>query len=323
MLTAIALSEEDGWVEVDDLDKMSELIKTPGMLLWADADIATLTSHDIAVIAEEFGLAALAVEDALHPRQRPKLEAYETHLFAVVHQLDTIDDQLEASQISCFIGRRFILTLHAGGSRSLDETRARCIRSKKLADQGVSFFTHALMDVIVDDYQAIADKLEEDIEELEDTALKDPNAPLQSELYALKQKLARLRRYVLPGERVLAIVLEPDRFNLITKRTGELFRDVHDHSLRIIDQIRNVDDLVNAVIDLQRSEQAAEMNQTTKRLTGWAAIIAVPTFIASVYGMNFELIPNEGELLGFWFALGTMLVSGSSLYVYFKKRGWI
>src|SRR5688572_12934742 len=143
MLQAIVLSDSDGWTELDDLDAMSEVIKQPGNLLWADADVRSLTSRDVALIAEEFGLHELAVEDALNPRQRPKLESYDTHLFAVFHQLDTVDGQLEAVQISCFIGRRYILTLHAGAQRTLDETRARCIKGEKLSDQGVSFFTHS------------------------------------------------------------------------------------------------------------------------------------------------------------------------------------
>lgn len=322
MLTAIALSEDDGWFEVDDLAKMSELIGQPGTLLWADADVSTMTSHDVAVIQEEFGLSPLAVEDALNPRQRPKLESYENHLFAVLHQLDTVDDQLEATQISMFIGRRYVLTLHAGATRTLGDTRRRCYQGTKLADQGVSFFTHALLDAIVDDYQSIADALEVRIEELEEIALASRRVP-QRDLYSLKQRLARLRRYVTPGERVLATVLEPAKFNLITTRTSEMFRDVHDHTLRILDQIRNIDDLVNAVIDIQRAEQLENQTAITKRLTGWAAIVAVPTFIASVYGMNFRLVPADQTRGGFFFALGLMTVSAVGLYAVFKRRGWI
>lgn len=322
MLTAICYRKETGWRTVEDLTQISELCAMPGTSVWARVDALTLSRRDIGTIAQEFDLHPLAVEDAVNPRQRPKLEQYENHLFAVMHQLDEIEGQLESAQIACFIGRQWVLTIHHAAARTLEETARRC-RSGNPLQQGSSFVMHSLLDSIVDDYQSIADRLENEIESLEDLVLQAPGTQVQHQLYSLKQRLSRLRRYAIPGERVLAAMSERDRYGLITEQTAENFRDVHDHTLRIIDQIRNVDDLVDAVIDLQRSEQANALNEVTKRLTGWAAIIAVPTFIASVYGMNFALVPDEGELFGFYFALGTMLASGLGLYAYFKRRGWI
>lgn len=322
MLTAICYRKEAGWTIVQDLSRISELRVMPGSIVWAQSDAAALSRRDVGILAEEFDLHPLAVEDALNARQRPKLEQYENHLFTVMHQLDESAGQLEASQIACFIGRQWVLTLHHGAERTIEETMRRC-RSGEPVQQGPSFVMHALLDAIVDDYQAIADRLEGEIESLEELVLQTPRVQVQHQLYSLKQQLSRLRRYAIPGERVLATLSDRDRYGLITERTAEHFRDVHDHTLRIIDQVRNVDDLVDAVIDLQRSEQANALNEVTKRLTGWAAIIAVPTFIASVYGMNFALVPKEGELSGFYFALGTMLASGLGLYTYFKRRNWI
>jgi magnesium transporter len=322
MLRALQLTET-GWVEVEDLARISDLLAESGTLLWARADVADLSPTDVATITEEFGLHPLAVEDAINQRQRPKLEAYDKHLFAVMHQLDTINEQLEATQISCFVGARYVLTLHRAADRTLDEATRRCNKAMKPEDRGPSFVMHALLDTIIDDYQGITDGIEQEIERVEDTVLGNFRAPVQNELYSLKQRLSRLRRYAVPGERVLATVVEPGRFQLITGSTADYFRDVHDHTLRIIDQIRNVQDLTDAVFDLQRAEQANEMNEVTKKLTGWAAIIAVPTFIASVYGMNFDLIPNEGEIFGFFFALVLMAGTGTFLYGFFKRRGWI
>jgi magnesium transporter len=323
MLSAIC-HQGSTWTEVHDLTTISDLLERPGVLVWAMADSRELTADDMALLADELGLHPLAVEDALSLRQRPKLESYETHLFAVMHQLDSVEGQLEARQIACFVGRRFVLTFHAGAERLVEEARKRCMLGAKDPDQGPSYVMHALLDTVVDDYQDISDSLELEVEELEEKVLGQPLASgLEHRLYSLKQRLARLRRYVIPGERVLTVVQEPARFSLITDRTAALFRDVHDHLLRVIDQIRNVDDLVEAVINLQQSAQAQSLNEVTKRLTGWAAIIAVPTFIASVYGMNFELVPSEGQLFGFWFALGLMAITGVGLFAYFKRRGWI
>src|SRR5919108_3616337 len=165
MVNALVLSEDDGsWTEVDSLEKMAELMKQPGMLLWVFADVSDLSADDVMGLTKTFSLHHLAVEDALNTRQRPKLEAYDTHLFAVMHQLDTIDGQLEATQISCFVGRRWVLTLHAGGQRMLGEASKRCFKGTKLADQGPSYIMHNLLDTIIDDYQRIADELENEIE---------------------------------------------------------------------------------------------------------------------------------------------------------------
>ena len=321
MLNAIVLNEDEGtWSEVDDLDKLVEVMATPGTLVWAFAPIADLTSHDLGVIAKTFSLDPMAVEDAVHTRQRPKLEPYDKHLFTVMHQLDTIDGQLEATQISCFIGRRWVLTLHAGAERLLSESTRRCFKGAKLADQGPSYIMHNLLDTIIDDYQAIADELEVQIEDIEDRALANPGATQQAVIYSLKQRVARLRRFAFPGERLLASVLDA-KYNLITKKTAMHFRDVHDHMLRIIDQVHNVDALADAVIDMQRAEMSDALNQTTKRLTGWAAIIAIPTFIASVYGMNVELLPSGRPAL--FVALGLMAASSTALFLVFRRKNWI
>ena len=278
-------------------------------------------------MADEFGLHDLAVEDATSAKERPKLEEYEKHLFVVVHELQPREGQLEVAQIACFVGTRFVLALHTGAGRTMAETRRRLLATTEEIWGGSAFLMHALLDAIVDDYQAIADGLEQEIEDLEETLLADPRSPAQTRLYTVKQRVARFRRYVLPVSRMLATVVEGDGVGaaiaLVETNFGTYFRDVHDHTLRIADQVRNVEDLGDALIDLARVEATNAQNEIVKRLTGWAAIIAVPPFIASVYGMNFRLFPADGQIFGFWFALGLMFVTSVGLYVYFKRRGWI
>jgi magnesium transporter len=323
MLLAVCHSEATGWTNVSDLDTLSDLREKPGNLLWAEADVTTLGEADVLLIAEEFGLHPLAVEDAIHTRQRPKLDIYETHAFAVVHELDEIEGQLEASQLAFFIGERYVLTLHDGAHRILDEAKRRWEELGSRTELGPSPLIHTILDALVDDYQDIADQLETEIENIEEVALEMPNAPLQRQLYSLKQKLTRLRRYALPASRILDWYVAPSEEPKGADETLVLFHDVRDHLLRISDQIRNVDDLAQAVLDLTRAEQAQALNEVTKRLTGWAAVIAVPTFIASVYGMNFELVPESGKTFGFFFAVSLMVVTSVFLYVFFKRRNWI
>jgi magnesium transporter len=323
MLTVLHYTDSTGWVPLEDVARSSDLVAASGNLLWARTDVSDLAPADVSVIAEEFGLHPLAVEDAISTRQRPKIEAYENHLFSVAHQLDAVDGQLEARQIASFVGARFVLTIHQAAVRTMTETEGRLRRVRKEHGRGPSYIMHTLLDTIVDDYQRIADDIEDEVEDLEEALLRNPDMRVEKQLYSLKQRLARFRRYAIPGGRVLSTVVEGSPSALVTKETGAYFRDVLDHTLRITDQIRNVDDLVGALLDLRRMDQANSLNEVTKRLTGWAAIIAVPTFIASVYGMNFELVPRSGRVHGFWFALGLMVATGATLYGFFKRRGWL
>lgn len=323
MLLAVCHTSADGWAEVGDLDQLSDLREVGGNLLWAEADIANLDRRDVGTIAEEFGLHELAVEDAIHLRQRPKLDVYENHLFLTMHQLNEEDGQLEAAQIACFVGPRFVLTLHEGAERTLREAKDRWKRENADFGGGSAILTHTLLDVVVDDYQKLADKLEAEVEELEDIVLATHDAPVQRQLYSVKQRTARLRRYVLPLQRVAGDLLSPLHEDRIPEETHPLFRDVLDHVLRISDEVRNIDDLADAAIDLRRSAEAQMLNDATKRLTGWAAIIAVPTLITGVYGMNLGIWPPAESRWGFYSVLILMIVICTLLYSYFKKKDWI
>jgi magnesium transporter len=327
MLRALQYTPEVGWSESNDLSKISDLCQRSGVRVWAEADVKSLTEQDVELIAHEFGLHPLAVEDALSRRERPKLEEYDAHLFTVVHELQPSDGQLESAQISCFVGTRYVLALHDGADKAMEETRRRLLAAKGEIWGGSAFLMHTLLDAIVDDYQRIADRLEDEIEALEETLLADHRSHAHARLYTIKQQLARFRRYVLPVSRMLTNIVAQGTFApsiaTIDTHFGAYFRDVHDHTLRIADQMRNVEDLGDALIELVRTEQQMAQNEVTKRLTAWAAIIAIPTFIASVYGMNFRLVPADGRVFGFWFALGLMAATAVGLYAFFKRREWI
>ena len=322
MLRAFTHELKGDWRALADPTKISESLEA-GLLVWADADVDLITRQDIETIATELGLHPLAVEDAFNTRQRPKFESYEHHLFVVVHQLDIVKEQLEPRQIACFAAKGFVLTLHAGASRIVDLALQR--RWGQLRDHahGSSWIMHSLLDTLVDDYQSMADDIELEVERLEDDLLENPAAPSGARVYSIKQRLSRLRRYAFPGSRALTEFLARADAQVDTKETANYFRDVLDHLMRITDQVRNVDDLLDALLELRRTEQTNALNEVTKRLTGWAAIIAVPTFIASVYGMNFDLIPDSGGRAGFLFSVGLMAASAVALYVYFRRRKFI
>lgn len=318
----LAMCQRDGsWQTVTDLDSLSDLCADRHNLVWAEVDTNDIPGGLLEKLAEEFSLHALAVEDALHARQRPKLEQYPDHLFVVFQQLDEEDQQLEASQIACFIGERWIFALHSGAERTLAEARRRWDEGDMDVDDGAMTLLHTLLDVVVDDYQDVADRLEVTTEGLEEIALETFNAPIQRQIYQVKQHLARLHRYALPAARVLDPLVKDNE--VISAEIQHYFRDVSDHLVRINEQVRQSDDLVQAVLDLVRGEQTNSLNEVTKKLTSWAAIIAVPTFIASVYGMNLSLIPQGPSVVNFYFVLGLMAVVAGWLYVVFKKKNWL
>jgi magnesium transporter len=333
MLTALCHSSQSGWVPVTDISRVSDLRADRESLVWAEIDVEDLEPDDPKLIEEEFDLDPLAVEDALEIGQRPKLEAYGNHLFAVFHQLDERAHQLEPHQISCFLRESFVLVIHDGATRTLDEVRAR-LQASAGAQVDSFFLLHVLMDTVVDDYELSANRLEEQLEELESEALevstvrreggRGPRArlPDQRRLYSVQQQASRLRRYALPLTHSLERIVDPGQTDL-TREARARFLDVLDHTLRISTQINSADYLVDAVLDLIRNEQAASLNEINKKLTAWAAIIATPTLISSIYGMNFALLPREATLGGFLFAVAFMTVTALALYFSFKKRGWL
>lgn len=324
MALARCHSSETGWTEVDDFTKISELRDESGNLIWVEVDVKTLDADDIALIAEEFDLPPDVVEDSINVRQRPKLVTYDSILFVVIHQLDEIEDQLEASQIAAFIGDRFVLIMHAGADRTLETAKERWAREEDQPSDGPAGLLHTLADVVVDDYQEHSDRLEDEMENLEEIALQAPHAPIGKQLYGVKQQIARLRRYVMPAARLLDWALDPDPHGRpFNKEQALLFRDIHDHLMRVSDQIKNIDDISQAVIDFTGTEHDKALNETTRKLTAWAAIFAVGTLIAGIYGMNFKLVPEDQTIFGFWFAIGLMIVSSLGLYIYFRRKKWL
>ena len=310
------------WNPAEDLSEFPPAKREP--LLWADVDLTDSSEHDLSKVGHDLNLHPLAIEDALNPRQRPKLETYPDHLFLVLHQLDDRHRQLEPSQIAVFIGSNYILTVHDAADRLLEVARKRWDERGPGDDPAsVAELVYVLLDTIVDDYQVIADRLEDKTEHMEEIVLEAPTAPVQRQIYELKQQISRLRRYSLPLHRSLEFVLGGSATDFFPPAIHQDLRDVNDHVMRISDQVRSIEDLTNAVLDLSRQAQADSLNAINKKLSGYAAIFGVVTIIAGVYGMNYRLVPSVRGIEGFWFAIALMVVSAVGMYWYFSKKGWL
>jgi magnesium transporter len=321
VLRAARYSESSGWGEIRELESVSDLRDEEGNLFWARVDVKDLTNEDVELIIKEFDLPGRAVDAAVNARSRPKIETFDDVLFLILHELDEVDGQLEAFQIAAFAGDDYLLILHAGADRTMDTAESRVRRTSDYPE-GPLTLLHLLMDAIVDDFSERADQIEDEVEEMEELVLEVPEADIQHQLYSLKQRVARFRRYVFPVSRLIDEASARSEKHTHDK-VQKLFRDVRDHVLRVSDQIRNVDDLAQAAIDFTRAEHDKRLGENSRRLSAWAAIFAVATIIGGIYGMNFRLVPKNDTLFGFWFAIGLMVVLCGTLYFYFRAKKWL
>ena len=321
-----AIHPDRGWEKVEDLSTLSELREQSGNLIWLEADSADLTDDDVALLAEEFGLHPLAVEDAIKPRQRPKIDDYDQHLFLVVHQLDPRRRPARTGPVGD-------LRRQAGGAddpsrRRTERSRQRRsggVRNRQLLGDNPAALLHTLLDVIVDEYQEEADRLERRTRGIgghraQRARRSDATTALLAE--AEDRRGSGATRFPSRGS-WSHCCRSGESYDFFKGETEAHFRDVLDHTLRIGDQVRSVDDLSQAVLDLLRGEQSEALGVQGRKLSAWAAIFAVGTLIAGIYGMNFELVPEEGSLFGFWFAVSLTLVISVCLFAYFKRKKWL
>ena len=276
-------------------------------------------------VQQQFGLHDLAIEDAINAHQRPKLELYEDSVFIVLRTAQRVAStgRLEFGETHVFLGRNYIITVRHGSIRSHVGVRQRCEATPHLLAQGPGYVLYSLMDFIVDQYLPIVREIEEEVQELEGVVLDDPTASdATARIYLLKRDLVALRRAVSPLADVCNRLL---RFDIphIPADTRPYFRDVYDHIMRLNESIDAQRELLTSALEAHLSLMTVAQNEHMKRITAWAAMIAVPTMIAGIYGMNFEGMPELLWRYGYVFSLVAMVVSCLGLYVGFKRSRWL
>lgn len=280
--------------------------------------------HDELIeMQHEFGLHELAVEDAQHGHQRPKLEEYGDSLFAVMHTIEVAGDELRVGEVDVFVGKNYVLSARSGSEQGFANVRARCEREPHLLRQGAGFVLYALMDAVVDRYFPVIDALEVELDEVEVRIFAGSPARQSIEaLYAIKQKLMVLKHAAGPLHEA-ASKLYGGRVPEICAGTQEYFRDVYDHLFRVNQSIDSLRDMVTTAISVNLSLITLQENETTKRLAAYAALVAVPTMIAGVYGMNFEHMPELKWAFGYPFTLAVMVGIDTYLFFRFRRAGWL
>lgn len=277
-------------------------------------------------IQEAFGLHDLAVEDAHRAHQRPKLELYKNSIFVVLRTARLSDEgehRIEFGETHVFLGPRYVVTVRHGSLNSHVGLRARCEATPELLAKGEGFVLHALMDFIVDQYFPVVDSLERDLDELEEQIFSGKFVrSVTARLYHLRRDLLSLKQALTPLQDVSSYLLRMDS-PLIPADTRPYFQDVHDHVIRITGMIDNLQQMSQLALESNLALISVAQNDDTKRLAAWAAILAVPTLIAGMYGMNFKFMPETEWSYGYPFAILMMGSICGFLYRWFRKVGWL
>jgi magnesium transporter len=305
-------------VAVDEIDQH---LARPGCFVWValrDPEPAELEA-----MRREFGLHPLAIEDARHGHQRPKIEEYGDSLFVVVHTLDAQGADIVAGEVAVFAGPNYVLSIRSRSPQGFSAVRARCEREPELLRQGAGFVLYALMDAVVDRYFPVIQVLEEELEGAEERIFGGGPARANIEaLYALKRKLTTLQHAARPLLEATG-KLYGGRVPQVCASTQEYYRDVYDHLLRINQSIESLREMVATAMAVNLSLISLQENETTKRLAAYAALVALPTFIASLYGMNFEHLPGLRWPFGYAVTLSAMAVLDLFLYRRLRRAGWL
>ncbi|MFE7611370.1 magnesium and cobalt transport protein CorA [Streptomyces celluloflavus] len=308
----------------------------------ADGGFAWIGLHEpseaeFAGIAQEFGLHPLAVEDAVHAHQRPKLERYDDTLFTVfktVHyvehaELTATSEVVETGEVMCFTGRNFIVTVRHGGQGSLRALRHRLQDDPELLVKGPSAVLHAIADQVVDGYIAVAGAVQDDIDEVEIDVFSSGSDGRGSakggdagRIYQLKREVLEFKRAVSPLLRPMQLLSERP-MRLVDADIQKYFRDVADHLARVNEQVLSFDDLLNSILQANLAQATVAQNEDMRKITSWAAIFAVPTMIAGIYGMNFSFMPELKWKYGYPAVLLVTVAICCGIHRGFKRNGWL
>jgi magnesium transporter len=304
-------------------EEIHEHLGKPGRFVWvalreADAD-------ELEEMRTEFDLHELAVEDALHGHQRPKVEEYGDCVFVVMHTLELVDPSAEIheGEVNIFVGKDYILSVRKRTREGFREVRARAEREPELLKEGPGYVLYALIDKIVDRYFPVMDALEDKQETIEERIFREePGRSTVEALYDLKRQLVLLRHAAGPAHEAVG-KLYGGRVPAVTANVQEYFRDVYDHLFRITQRIDSLRDMLTTAISVNLALVTVNEGETVKRLASYGALVAVPTMIAGIYGMNFEFMPELHWTFGYPLAVGTMVAVDAYLFYRFRKVGWI
>jgi magnesium transporter len=289
------------------------------------------SESELGAIAASYGLHPLAVEDAVYAHQRPKLDHYDDGIFMVLktatyvehEQLTATSEVVETGEIMVFLGANYVITVRHGDHGALTDLRRSLEEQRELLCLGPSAVLYAVADHVVDDFVEVAAAVEDDVDELEGSVFSSTRTPDDiGRLYQLKRELMSLRKAVSPLEVPLQ-KLANRQVDVVPEAMRSYFRDVEDHAIRVRDQVGGLDELLTSILQASLARTSQADNEDMRKISAWAGIIAVPTAIAGIYGMNFEYMPELDWRWGYPFVLLVILTACVLLYRGFKRNGWL
>jgi magnesium transporter len=307
-----------GNIPVDDI---SEVLKEPETFIWLgvhEPDTPLLRK-----VQEEFSLHELAIEDAMHAHQRPKLETYADSLFIVVDTAQLVNDEVQFGETHLFVGKNYIITIRHGSSVSYAPVRQKCETSPHRLGMGPGYALYSIVDFIVDNYQPVAESLQARFQELEQEIFnKSFDRESIGKLYKLKGELIKLRDAVGPINDISSQLI---RFHedVVRKELRPYFRDIEDHVTRITKGVDTIREMLTTAIQVNLALVTVGQNEVVKRLAGWGAILAIPTVVFSMYGMNFRHMPELDGRFAYPLVVGGTLTACVLLYRRLVRSGWI
>jgi magnesium transporter len=315
----------NGRLEAEDfpLDDISEHLKDSDAVVWLDLTDPGQADYDR--VQEEFGLHRLAIEDASSPHERPKLSHYPAHMFfnAYAVKFNGGDGGIEVNEVSAFVTDQALITAHGAGF-DMDPVRERWDETQELAGQGVPYLIHGLLDLVVDGQFDAVQALDDELEALEDRLFDEtPQAirHVQQRTFRLRKSLGRMRKVIMPMRELVGGLMH-SRQHLVDEEMVPYFQDLYDHVLRVTEFTESLRDFTATILESNLAVQGNRQNTVMKKVTSWAAIIAVPTAVTGYYGQNVPY-PGSEKLSGFVTSAILIVVLSVVLYVTFKRKDWL
>lgn len=312
----------DCGVEVDDLASVRTLATGAHDFVWIG--LHDPSAEELGTVADLYGLHPLAVEDALQAHQRPKLDRYDDSLFMALKTLWYVDehDAVETGEINIFIGEKFVVTVRHGSGGGLHDTRLRLEQMERLLKHGPSAVVYAVCDQVVDRYEEVAQQVAIDVDEVEASVFNTERTNDSERIYILKRELSEMRRAVLP-------LRDPiHRFSTgavrgIDTDAAPYFRDVADHLVRVSDNIDSLDNLLSTAFEAHIAQISIQQNDDMRRISAAVGLVAAPTLVAGIYGMNFTHMPELHWIMGYPMALLMMVCASAAVFIIGKRSGWL
>ena len=303
------------------VDQISDVLERPDTFVWMglhEPDESLLVK-----LQEEFGLHDLAIEDAHHAHQRPKIDVYGDSLFIVLRTGQEVDFKCRFGETHAFLGKRFLLTIRHGPSLSYAPVRARCEREPELLALGPSYAFYAVFDYVIDNFQPIVRAFQGELQALESAVFENEfKRGTIERLYNLRRELVRLRLAISPAQDISSQLVQFHP-GFIRDEVRPYFRDVHDHVVRVKEQSDAMNEMVSAAMNVNLAMVSVGQGEVVKRLAGWAALLAAPTLIASWYGMNFRHMPELGGRWSYAVVAGVTAAVCVVLYRVLKRARWL